>query len=133
MDWGHIEEHFHPKHCRPNIKNSRARGKRPIEDQLASKLTSMGTLMNTQFLFQEWIGDTLRSISTQNTVCQLSKMAVLEAKDQLKINWPLIGLYLIFNWSSIDLFPIGLKLLGNKEIDLIQSGPLSSVIHTRIS
>ena len=40
-------------------------------------------------------------------------MAVLEAKDQLKINWPLIGLYLIFNWSSIDLFPIGLKLLGN--------------------
>jgi len=36
MDWGHIEEHFHPKHCMPTLKDGRARGKRPIEDQLAS-------------------------------------------------------------------------------------------------
>ena len=58
------------------------------KDQLASKLTSIGTLINPQFSFQKWIGDTLRSISTQNMVCLRSKMAVLEAKDQLKINWP---------------------------------------------
>ena len=65
MDWGHIEEHFHPKHGMSALKDGRARGQRPIKDQLAS-------------------------------------------------NWSSFGLQLIFNWSSIDLFPIDLKLLGNK-------------------
>ena len=40
MDWGHIEEHFHPKHGMSALKDSRARGQRPIKDQLASNWSS---------------------------------------------------------------------------------------------
>ena len=36
------------------------------------------TLMNPQFSLQIWIGDDLRSISTQNNVGQLSKLAELD-------------------------------------------------------
>ena len=32
---GMTQEHFHLKHLTPNIKDGHARGKRPIEDQLA--------------------------------------------------------------------------------------------------
>merc|ERR1711911_502128 len=34
---GMTQEHLHLKHRRPNIKNGRARGKKPTKDQVASK------------------------------------------------------------------------------------------------
>ena len=61
------------------------------KDQLKIKwpLNSLnGTLMNTPFSVQGWMGGCLGSNLTHNKVSLLSKMATPDKKDQLNIKWP---------------------------------------------
>merc|ERR1711983_416341 len=60
MDGGMTQGHFNLKHSTPNIKDGRSRQKRPTKDQLKIKWppnsSLNGTLMNTSFSLQGWMG-----------------------------------------------------------------------------
>ena len=76
--------HLYLKHSVPNINDGHSRHKRPTKDQVTSKQPQCDLKDHLIFCSGMDVGMTQGHFDI-NTVCQISKMAALDTKDQLKI------------------------------------------------